>query len=124
MFGIFDKQRKLNKSASPDIKLLDKMWMCVFCFNPWDVERHNVVFKEVGIVKAYAEEGGIFVESNENSPFLTCDYPMSGYIGKFTSQRHWVGFFETKEEAIKAYNDLMKKWVDVIESKIVDSVDT
>lgn len=33
---------------------IDRMWVCVVRFRPWDKEEHDVVFKEVDIVKAEA----------------------------------------------------------------------
>lgn len=119
LFDIFKKRKKLTikELYAP---VLDKMWVCVFNFCPWDVEEHDVVFKKVTIVKASADEKGIFVESDEQDPFTRYDKErLRGYIDRITSSWHWVGFFETKEEAEKAYNELMKKWVAVIESKMV-----
>lgn len=123
LFNIFKKQKKLTLKElyAP---VLDKMWVCVFNFCPWDVEKHDVVFKKVNIIKACADEKGIFVESDEQDPFTLYDKEhLRGYIDRITSSWHWVGFFETKEKAEKAYNDLMKKWVGVIESKMVGAVD-
>ena len=121
LFDIFKKQKKLTikELYTP---VLDEMWMCTFKFNPWDPEQHKVVFKKVKIVKAEADRGGIFVWSSDPNPFDN-SLESYGYIDKITCSRHWTGFFETKEEAEKAYNDLMKKWISVIESKMVGSVD-
>ena len=119
LFDIFKKRKKLTikELYAP---VLAKMWVCVFNFCPWDVEEHDVVFKKVNIVKASADEKGIFVESDKQDPFTRYDKErLRGYIDRITLSWHWVGFFETKEEAEKAYNELMKKWVAVIESKMV-----
>lgn len=123
LFNIFKKQKKMTikELYAP---VLDKMWVCVFNFSPWDVKEHGVVFKKVNIIKACADEKGIFVESDERDPFTMYEKErLRGYIDHITSSWHWVGFFETKEEAEKAYNDLMKKWIGVIESKMVGAVD-
>ena len=123
LFNIFKKRKKLTLKElyAP---VLDEMWVCVFNFEPWDVKAHDVVFKKVNIVKASADEKGIFVESDEQDPFDKYDKSkLRGYIDRITSSWHWVGFFETKEEAEKAYNELMKKWIGVIESKMVGAVD-
>jgi hypothetical protein len=123
LFNIFKKQKAktIKELYTP---VLDQMWVCVFDFAPWSEERHQVMFKKVNIVKAYADEKGIFVESNEQDPFSTYDNRcLCGYIDTIFDHWHWTGFFETKEEAEKAYNDLMKKWIGVIESKMVGAVD-
>jgi hypothetical protein len=121
LFNIFKKQKKLTLKElyAP---VLDEMWVCTFKFNPWEPENHKVVFKNVPIVKAEADKEGIYVKSSEPYPFDQSS-DLRGYIGKITCNLHWTGFFETKEEAEKAYNDLMKKWISVIESKMVGSVD-
>ena len=118
LFNLFKRQKKMTikKSFAP---VLDKMWVCVINFQPWNPERHEVVFKEVSIVKACADESGIYVESDEKHS--TSDYQeLNGYIDKITSRfDHWVGFFETKGEAEQAYNKLMKEWIRVIVTKMV-----
>ena len=119
LFDIFKRQKKMT-TKELDAPVLDKMWVCVINFQPWDTTRHEVVFKEVNIIKALANEKGILVESNESDPF---DYepkaPVYGYVDKITACRHWVGFFETKGAAEQAYNKLMKEWIRVIETKLV-----
>ena len=122
-FDIF-KKKKVVTIKDIYAHVLDQMWVCVFDFEPWKPERHEVIFKKVNIVKACADEKGIFVESSESDPF--CPYEnrrLCGYIDTISDQWHWTGFFETKEEAEKAYNELMKRWISVIESKMVGSVD-
>ena len=121
LFNIFKKQKKLTikELYAP---VLDEMWVCTFRFNPWEPENHTVIFKKVKIVMAEADTDGIFVKSSEPDPFDNRS-DLRGYIDKITCNWHWTGFFETKEEAEKAYNDLMKKWISVIESKMVGAVD-
>lgn len=119
LFDLFKKQKKMT-IKDQYFPVLAKMWVCVFNFCPWDVERHDVVFKKVNIIKASADEKGIFVESDEIDPFIKHGKEhLSGYIDHITSSWHWVGFFETMEEAEKAYNELMTKWIRVIETKMV-----
>ncbi len=120
-FDIFKKQKKLTikELYAP---VLDEMWVCVFNYVPWEPENHKVIFKKVKIVMAQAGKDGIFVQSSEPDP-LDSSSELRGYIDKITCNWHWTGFFETKEEAEKAYNDLMKKWISVIESKMVGAVD-
>lgn len=121
LFNIFKKQKKLTikELYAP---VLDEMWVCAFNFTPWSPEDHGVVFKKVKIVKAEACQEGIYVKSSEPDPFDNSS-ELRGYIDKITCNWRWTGFFETKEEAEKAYNDLMKKWISVIESKMVGAVD-
>ena len=121
LFNIFKKQKKLTikELYAP---VLDEMWVCTFRFTPWEPENHKVIFKKVKIVKAEADKDGIYVKSLEPDPFDQSS-ELHGYIDKITCNWHWTGFFETKEEAEKAYNDLMKKWISVIESKMVGAVD-
>ena len=123
LFNIFKKQKKLTLKElyAP---VLDEMWVCAFKFNPWDPENHKVIFKKVKIVEAKATPDGIFVTADEKDPlYLSESYKLRGYIDRITPQRSWTGFFETKEDAEKAYNELMKKWILVIESKMVGAVD-
>ena len=123
LFNIFKKRKKLTLKElyAP---VLDEMWVCAFKFNPWDSENHKVIFKKVKIVEAKATPDGIFVTAGEKDPFYFSEnYKLGGYIDRITSQWSWNGFFETKEEAEKAYNKLMKKWISVIESRMVGAVD-
>jgi hypothetical protein len=122
-FDIF-KKKKVVTIKDIYAHVLDQMWVCVFNFEPWSPESHEVIFKKVNIVKACANEKGIFVESSEPDPFSPYDNRcLCGYIDRISNSWNWTGFFETKEEAEKAYNDLMKKWISVIESKMVGAVD-
>lgn len=122
LFDIFKKKKKMTikELYAP---VLDEMWVCTFNFCPWDESRHKVVFKKVKIVSAEATREGIWVKSNETYPFNKSNQTICGYIDKINCEWHWTGFFETKEEAEKSYNELMKKWISVIESKMVGSVD-
>ena len=121
LFNIFKKQKQMTikELYAP---VLDEMWVCAFKFNPWEPENHKVIFKKVKIVMAEADKEGIFVKSSEPDPFDQHS-ELYGYIDKITCNWRWTGFFETKEEAEKAYNELMKKWIGVIESKMVGAVD-
>lgn len=121
LFNIFKKQKKMSikELYAP---VLDEMWVCAFNFAPWASKEHKVVFKKVKIVRAEADKDGIFVKSSEPDPFDKSS-ELRGYIDKITCNWHWTGFFETKKDAEKAYNDLMKKWISVIESKMVGAVD-
>ena len=120
LFNIFKKQKKIT-IRDLYTPVLDEMWVCTFRFNPWEPENHTVIFKKVKIVMAEADKNGIFVRSSEPDPFDNHS-ELCGYIDKITCNWRWTGFFETKEEAVKAYNDLMKKWIGVIESKMVGDV--
>lgn len=111
LFNIFKRQKKMTikELFTP---VLDKMWVCVINFQPWNPARYEVIFKEVCIVKACADKDGIFVETYEEH--------IKGYIDKITARScYWVGFFETKGKAEEEYNKLMKEWIRVIESKMV-----
>ena len=125
LFNIFKKQKKLTiKELYAQAPIIDEMWVCAFNFEPWEPEKHKVVFKKVKIVEAKATPDGIFVTADEKDPlYFSESYKLRGYIDKITSQWSWTGFFETKEDAEKAYNELMKKWISVIESKMVGAVD-
>ena len=124
LFNIFKKQKKKKKMTIKELyaPVLDEMWVCAFRFSPWEPKDHKVIFKKVKIVKAVACKEGIYVKASEPNPFDQSS-ELRGYIDKITCNWHWTGFFETKEEAEKAYNDLMKKWISVIESKMVGAVD-
>ena len=99
--------------------LLDKMWVCVFRFSPWEPKDFKVVFKKVDIVKAVAYKEGVWVESTEHDPLGGSDKHLDGYVDRITSQWHWVGFFETREEAVKAYNKFMDDCIAEINEKKV-----
>ena len=118
MFGLFKKKKKmtLKELYAP---VLDRMWVCVLNFCPWNPKGHDVKFMEVSIRKAEADKEGIYVNSDDRNPFDESE-TMNGYIDKITSSfGYWVGFFETKEEAVAAYNKLMDEWVKVIQDKKV-----
>lgn len=119
LFDIFKKQKKMaiKELYAP---VLDEMWVCTFNFYPWDEDAHKVFIRKVNIIKAVADSKGIMVTSSEPYPFGTSSISdsMHGYIGRITNGFHWTGFFETEEEAKKAFNDLMEKWCGVIKSKI------
>ena len=119
LFDIFKKKKKMTikELYAP---VLDEMWVCTFNFRPWDESGNKVIFKKVVIVSAEATRDGIWVMSGERYPFHENDETICGYIDKFDCGRYWTGFFETEEEAKKAFNDLMIKWCDVMKSNIVD----
>jgi len=114
LFNIFRRKKASNKRPYPVI--LDKMWVCVVNFRPWDPDNHKVVFKPVDIVKAEADTHGIYVSSDEENPFThgCC----TGYVGELEGYKNSCGFFETEDAAKKAYNDLMNSWIAVIKSKL------
>lgn len=119
MFNIFKRRKKLSLKElyAP---VLDEMWCCVVNFCPWRPNEHRVVFKKVNIIKAEADSEGIWVESDFLNPYVKNDKDtIKGYIDKITMRFHTAGFFETKEAAEKAYNDLMQKWIDVIMHSMV-----
>ena len=121
MFNIFKRRKKLSikELYAP---VLDKMWCCVINFCPWTPDRHSVVFKKVDIIKAEANKEGIWVQSRFQNPYEPYheDFVM-GYIDKITMRSQTSGFFETKEAAEKAYNDLMEKWIAVIRNGMVNT---
>jgi len=94
---------------------LGKMWMCRFDFLPWEPDEFNVVFREVEIDKACATKDGIWVEAKANDVEST--HILGGYVGKFTPNWKWIGFFPTENQAKDAFNCLVDKWIKVIESK-------
>lgn len=115
LFNIFQKKKKktLKELYTP---VLDEMWVCTFNFCPWDEEDNSVYIKKVKIVSARADSKGIFVESSSPYPFGTSSMKdvMKGYIDRISSGWYWTGFFETREEAVKAYKELMEKWISAI----------
>lgn len=113
LFNIFKKHK--------DAPFIDEMWVCTFKFKPWEPEDYKVIIKKVKIVMAEAGKDGIFVTSSEKDPFNQHS-ELRGYVNKITCDSQWTGFFETKEEAEKAYNELMKKWISEIESKMIGMV--
>ena len=119
MFNIFNRRKKLSikELYAP---VLDEMWCCVVNFSPMDPNQHGVVFKKVNIVKAEADKEGIWVESDFQNPYDKYSKDtIKGYIDKITMRFHTAGFFETKEAAEKAYNELMQQWIDVIKRSMV-----
>lgn len=119
LFNIFKKKKKmsLKELYTP---VLDEMWVCTFNFCPWDEDKNKVVFKKVKIVRAEATADGIWVRCNEPYPFeSSCsDDCMCGYIDKFECRWYWNGFFETKEEAEKAYTELTETWIERIKKNV------
>ena len=75
--------------------------------------------KYYDIVKAVAYKEGVWVESTEHDPLGGSDKHLDGYVDRITSQWHWVGFFETREEAVKAYNKFMDDCIAEINEKKV-----
>ena len=119
MFNIFKRRKKLSLKElyAP---VLDEMWCCVVNFSPMDPNQHGVVFKKVNIVKAEADKEGIWVESDFPNPFYKyTKEPIKGYVDKIGCCFHTAGFFETKEAAEKAYNELMQQCIDVIKRSMV-----
>lgn len=118
-FNIFNKKKKMTikELYSP---VLDEMWVCTFDFCPWDEKDNSVYIKKVEIVSARADSKGIFVESSSPYPFGTSSMKnvMQGYIDKISSGLYWTGFFETREDAVKAYNELMEKWISSIRANM------
>lgn len=119
LFDIFKKKKK-KKMTIKELyaPVLDEMWVCTFNFCPWDETRNKVVFKKVKIVSAEATREGIWVKSNEPYPFDGTNEDMCGYIDKIDCRWYWNGFFETKEEAEKAYVELMEKWIGEIRKNV------
>ena len=126
--GMLDIFRKRRKVTAEDLRklysqVIDRMWVCVVRFRPWDKEEHDVVFKEVDIVKAEATPNGILVEADERDPFREYETSsnLTGYLDRFTHNWHWVGFFETKAQAENSYNAMMDEWIGVIQSKMANT---
>ena len=119
LFNIFSRKKKMTikQLYAP---VLDKMWVCVISFCPWDPSKHDVVIKEVNIVSANADNNGIFVMSDAKNPFrsYSSSDTMRGYIDKIDWRFDYCGFFDTEVEAKGAYVMLMNDWIDVIRSKL------
>lgn len=119
LFNIFKKKKKMSikELYAP---VLDEMWVCAFNFCPWDEDKYKVFFKKVKIVRAEATKEGIWVKSDEPYPFESActDDVMCGYIDKIDCRWYWIGFFETKEEAEKAYVELTEKWIDRMKKSV------
>lgn len=115
-FNIFQKKKKKMTLKELYAPVLDEMWVCTFNFCPWDENDNKVYIKKVKIISARAENKGIFVESSSPYPFGTSSMGdvMKGYIDRISSGWYWTGFFETREEAVKAYKELMEKWISAI----------
>lgn len=123
LFNIFRKKEKV-KDLYKSTPLLDKMWVCVFRFSPFEPKNFVVKFKKVDIVSAVAYKEGVWVESSERDPFKSSDRFLGGYVGNITQQWHWVGFFETRKEAVAAYNKFMDDCISVInEKKVAETTD-
>ena len=115
LFGIFKRRKKMSlKELYPNF--LDEMWMCRFTFRPWEPGGYEVVFKKVKITEARATPDGIFVKSDEKEEH--CSNCICGYIDRFTCNWEWTAFFETEEEAKRAYDALMEEWISVMRSKM------
>lgn len=118
LFNIFSRKKRMT-AKELYAPVLDKMWVCVIKFCPWDPSKHDVAFKEVNVVSASAHSDGIFVKSDAKNPF--CSYSasetLSGYIDRIDIN-HSCGFFDTEIEAKGAYVKLMNDWIDVIKSKL------
>ncbi len=120
---------RLLKTKKPDEKTIGSMWLCAANFAVYNWTKPNwcdVVVKEVGIEQAYMLRDGMFVESTERNPFNFGDpVCFRGYVGRMTwndeRKSYFIGFFETREEAVDAYSKLAKKLIDDISSKIPKS---
>lgn len=102
------------------------MWLCAANFALHKLTKpdwHDVIIKEVGIKEARVIRDGMYVESTERNQFNFGDpICFRGYVSRMTyndeCKSYFVGFFETKEEAVDAYRELAKKLIDDITSKI------
>ena len=116
LFNLFTRKKKktIKELYEP---VLDKMWCCLVNFCPWEPTRHKVIFREVGIIDAHATKEGIYVKSDWNNPFRF-DSKVDGYIDEICVRFDTAGFFETEDEAKKAYNKLMENWIAVIRANM------
>ena len=108
-----NRRKKVIKEQNENI--LDKMWCCVIRFCPWEPNKHKVIFKEVNIIEAHSTDDGIYVVSDWEDPFLygTCE-TVCGYYNKISVKSKITGFFDTEEDARRAYKKLMEEWISVI----------
>ena len=77
--------------------VLDRMWVRVFRFRPWEPKENQVVFNEVNIVRAVAYKEGIYVESDEHDPFHR-EITLKGYIDTITSDWEWGWVFRVSRQ--------------------------
>ena len=118
---LLDMLMKSKKSKStPTENTIGSMWACVVKCMPCQKDWYDVVIKEVGVVEASAYKGRTFIRSDESNPL----HPGFGYLNgyadclEYDQENYcWIGFFETKEDAVAAYNELAKKLVDSIMAK-------
>jgi len=116
----------LLKRKKPADETIGSMWLCAANFalhNLTKPDWHGVLVKEVGISEARVLRNGIYVESTERNSFNFGDpVGFRGYVGRMTyndeGKNYFVGFFETREEAVDAYRGLAKKLIDDIVSKM------
>ena len=117
LLGIFNRKKKksLKELYEP---VIDKMWLCLVHFSPWNPNDHDVLFKEVNITEAHADKYGIYVVSDYIDSRCCSSQPIGGYIDKLEMRYNWCGFFETEESAKAAYNATMEEWIATIRSKM------
>ena len=113
-----EEERFLNKT-----RIIGRLWVCAVKCTPWRTNCwHDVSIKEVGIEEAIAFREGIYVKSIAGNPFDSCSpVNLQGYLDRLEYDRensYWVGFFETEDKAKAAYNELAKKLMDGIASKM------
>ena len=117
LFNLFARKKKKTIKELYE-HFLDKMWVCSLNFSPWCPDKYKVIFKEVEITEAHADKYGIWVKSNWVSPLSCSNEGVSGYIDRIEMEYNCCGFFETEDEAKKAYNKLMEEWIAVIRANM------
>ena len=118
---LLDMLMKSKKSKNPPAEnTIGSMWMCAVKCMPWQNNWYDVAIKEVGVVEASAYKGGTFIRSVDSNPFYAGGSCPCGYVDRleYDQERYcWIGFFETEEKAVAAYNELAKRLVDSIVAK-------
>ncbi len=119
LIDIFKKNKNStnNNSEKTDPYLLGKMWLCLVDFCPGEVFRKAFVNVPINMVVSTAD--GLQVRTYDIShPFDRTSGKINGFFGvmKQIYSNTWSGFFETEEEAKRAFNELMDEWIDIMQN--------
>ena len=121
---LLDMLMKSKKSKSTRAEnTIGSMWACVVKCMPWQKDWYDVAIKEIGVVEASAYRGRTFIKSMEDNPLHAGGSYLSGYADCLEYDQEdycWIGFFETKEDAVAAYNELAKRLAASILAKVAD----